>query len=239
MATPWTRVQATPVVVSTGTGTVAPTWAAATVSGNVLVAVIAINAPATPPDVTPPTGSGAAWVLAKVLKVNSNLTVAIYYKNSTVSESGAQTWGMSTGTRDMWGQMIEYSHSSGYTAAVDQVQSATATSTAISSGTTGATTSVDDLIIAILAAVGGANVQSSPGGTPIGSIASLGNGASANATATSRVNAYSYEKLATATGTSEIHATLATSKVWGGVIAAFKPVAPAASDTYAAGMVNG
>jgi len=223
VASPWTRTQATPVASSTGTGSLGLVWGAPTVAGHNLIAMIAVNAPATPPDVTKPVGS--EWVAGPVVKLASNLTVAVFYISAAIAHSGTETWGLSTGSRDMVGIMVEYAHSGGAGIKLDQSQTGSNTgSTSPSTGTTsGSTAGPNDLVVSVIGNVN-TSTETSPAGTPTGTFATISNGISANATASSRVQGYFYENKATAAGTAETHATLGTSRAWAAVIAAFLPL---------------
>lgn len=216
------RVQLGTAVTSTGIATIAPSWPATTAVGNLLIAIIGHNRPTTLGTITTPSG----WSLIAQADgaIAQDTPTRIYaIENAGSTRSGTETFTLSTG-RDMYGVLLEYSGIATASALDKLTQTNNVSGTATTTGTTAATVQADELVIA---AIGNPNTTTSGsdafgGSATGGTLAKLAEATSGNVTAGQKITCRAYERIVTATGTAEVHATFGTARVSMGVIATYK-----------------
>lgn len=225
------RVQFSTPITTTGTGTIAPAWPAATATGNLLIAIISQTRQSSGITFTAPSG----WVQFEAITVANDAKSVAYYIEQAASRSGAETF-TSTSTGDMTAMLYE---GSGFSASVaNQSKSNSGTGTTLRSGET--VTSGSNAALLIVGCLTARNVPAQTGPTMNGtasggSLATLGNVSSAAATAADRIRSYYYEYISpSGGGTGKYESTISSSKDFVGLVVMFVPgTAPTMTGTGA------
>jgi hypothetical protein len=166
-------------------------------------AVITLKANiATAPTITTPSG----WTLVGSA-TRTNVRTSLYYIQNAATRSGAQAFTLNMNCRSEIA-LLEYGGIA-LTVALDVSATNNGATTTVDSGTTGATTQAQELVMAFLFA--GDAVQGAPS-----------NGFSTVGYVAERFTAY--EKTVTATGTQNTSATIPAARDWTGIVATFKAV---------------
>lgn len=203
------RVQApTPIAVTDGTS-ISVTWGSTTTAGNLLLAVLQVRQDATVSTVP----TGMTLLHEQILSASEKNW--IYYEPNCSARSGAQTFTVSA-TTDMTLHLVEYSGLK-TSLVLDQTASDSSASTTVKSGTTATTSQASELWFA-----GICNKNTPTQGSPTNGFTQVNRVHSANATAGFQLEGAIYEKIVSATGTAEVHATIADSRAYGGLIVTLK-----------------
>lgn len=207
---------------STGTGTVNALLSNAAVAGNVLIVLVSVNNPTTPPTVTPPGG----WVEDSSTSVGNACGAWVFSKVAAGGETDLGTFTCSA-SRDMWAVGIEYSGLANTTPdRISNNASAIASSSPNTAVTASDITQPDELCIG---AIGNINVNTAtaqaliPGSTATGGAPSkLGEATSTNGTNGAKVTGRGVEFFSTSPGTVGLEVSISTSRAYGGALATYK-----------------
>jgi hypothetical protein len=224
------RVQTGTAATTTGTGTVTPTLPAGATAGNIIIAIIGVNAPTTAPTIN----SGGGATNDSHNETGSACCSAVFSKVAAGGETNIGAFTLSTGTRDMYGLLLEYSGLTNATPDVIQNAGSATTSTTPNTGTTaGSTAQAVDLCISSIQNINTttATAQALIAGSTItgGTATKLGEATSGNATAAQKVTGRSIEYISTGAGTVGLQITLATARAYSGAIATYKEAGAAAA----------
>ena len=185
------------------------TWPAATLNGNLLIAVIGATG-GSGVGITPPSGG---WTLA-VRSNDTGLFTAIYYIANASSQSGSSTWTLSSAERATL-TLAEYSGVE-KTSPLDKTAAAVGSSSTLDSGTTTATTQAAEVAVAGIAqGHGGADYSSPTNNFAEQSEYNVRTNASG-------INTGFFDKNLSATGVQQVQTTSTESASSAGVIATFK-----------------
>jgi hypothetical protein len=226
------RVQTGTAATTTGTGTITPTLPAGATAGNVIVAFLATNTPTTPPTVN--SGGGATKQVEN--STGNACGTAIFTKVAAGGETNIGAFTCSTGTRDMYGILLEYSGLSGITAEQTQNGGSATGATVVPTGVTASSSTAPSLVLGLeveinalqAATVARAAGDASTGGT----VTKIGEAASGAATAAQRVCARVSEVITTGSGVVGHQATITTARAWSAAIASFQEAAAGGAPVF-------
>lgn len=191
---------------ASGSTTLAASWPSATLSGSLLVAVVGFSlVPAGSTAWTTPSG----WSQMARIDNASNDGVAIYAISGAGARSGAETFRITSSSRDSTLTLIEYTSTA-------TLLLSTAGSGATGNSTTPATNSIaPDTSGSIVRVAGIANRNNTAQTSPTNSFTQVAQQTSPNATAGNKVNTGAFELIQASSGAALACAvTLSTARPW-------------------------